>query len=200
MKKLRIPGRRALPAVAVFGLVAVGVYAAVPGHEKKDTALVPVVVATQSIAEGTPSDDVGEEVTVRMVPPGARASGALSSISDIPEGVIAYGHVNGQQLLKTSFAQDRVRSVGADYVAVSVMLDTQRWAGPVLQAGRHVDVWDTDEAGPKLVASDAVILDAPAPEGMKADVDSVVSLGVKKEAIAGVLLAAANKRVWLVSR
>lgn len=200
MKKLRIPGRRVLPAVAVFGLVGVGVYAAVPGHEKKDAALVPVVVASQQIAEGTPSGTVRGEVSVRMIPPGARASGALSSVSEIPDGVLAYGHVNGQQLLASSFAQDHVRSIGADYVAVSVMLDTQRWAGPVLQAGRHVDVWDTDDAGPKLVASDAVILDAPSPAGLKPDADTVVSLGVKKDSVAGVLLAAANKHVWLVSR
>lgn len=200
MKKLRIPTKRALSAVAVFGLVAAGVYAAVPGREKKDAALVAVVVATGEITEGTPSDAVRREVAVRMVPPVARAAGALSSVSDIPDGVLAYVHVNGQQLLVSSFARDRVRSIGTDYVAVSVTLDTQRWAGPILQAGRRVEVWDAGETGSKLVAADAVVLGAPSPDGVKPEEDTVISIGVRKESVAAVLLAAANKRVWLVSR
>lgn len=197
---LKTPARRIIPAALVFCTVAVGVYAAVPGRDARDASLVPVVVAAGRLDEGTAAMVVRRNVSVRMVPADARASGAITSVDRIPDGVLAYPLVGAQQLLTTSFAEDHVSSLGADYVAVSVMLDTQRWAGPVLQSGRRVDVWDTDEAGPKLVASDAVVLDPPSPAGLKADADTIISLGVRADSVAGVLLAAANKRVWLVSR
>ena len=198
--KLNIPRKRVATAALVFGLAAVGVYAAVPDGKDAGTDLVPVVVAVRLLEEGTPSATVRESVSVRMVPVNARAAGALGDAGRIPDGVLAYPVVNGQQLLATSFAEDHVGSLGADYVAVSVRLDTQRWAGPILQAGRRVDVWDTDEAGPRLVSADAVVLDAPSPTGLKPDEDTVISIGVRKATLEGVLLAAANKRVWLVSR
>lgn len=192
---------RAVPAVAVFALVGVGVYAALPDDgNARDSALVPVVVATRMLPEGTSTDDVRKAVAVRMVPGDARADGAVTSPAGIPDGVLAYEHVDGQQILATSVAEDHVSSLGADYVAVSISLDTQRWAGPILQSGRRVEVWDTVESGPRMVADDAVVLDAPAPGGIEPGADTVVSIGVRRESVAAVLLAAANKRVWLVSR
>lgn len=199
--KTRSRATKFLPAFAVFALVGTGVYAALPDDGNADgTALVPVVVATRALPEGTSTDELRRGVTVRMVPRDARADGAVTSVSAIPDGVLAYGHVGGQQILATSVAEDHVSSLGADYVAVSVMLDTQRWAGPLLQSGRRVEVWDTAESGPKMVAADAVVLDAPSPAGLEPADDTVVSIGVRRESVAAVLLAAANKRVWLVSK
>ena len=199
--KIKPRAVKVLPAVAVFVLVGTGVYAALPDDDNADrTALVPVVVVTRGLPEGAPAATVRQGATVRMVPRDARAEGAVTSLSALPDGVLAHPLVRGQQVLVTSLAADHVRSLGPGYVAVSVKLDTQRWAGPVIQSGRRVEVWDTTEAGPKMVAPDAVVLDAPSPAEMDPEEDTVVSLGVKRESVGAVLLAAANERVWLVSR
>ena len=81
-------------------------------------------------------------------------------------------------------------------------LDPQRWVGPWLQAGRIVDVYDTNEPQPSLVATRAVILDAPEdPAGnLEPTQDAVVSLGVPKDSLVEVLAAAEYGTVWLVGR
>lgn len=199
--KIKIPSRRVLSALAVFGLAGVGLYAALPADKPAaGSGLVPVVVVNREFAEGTSTDVVKGNASVRMVPQDARASSALSAVGQIPDGVLAFIHVPGQQLLESSFADDHVKSLGNDFVALSISLDTARWAGPILQSGRRVDVWDTNEAGPELVAADAVVLDAPSPVGVKPDAETVISIGVRRESVDKVLLAVANKRVWLVSR
>ena len=199
--KIGFPSRRGLSALAVFGLAGAGLYVALPADSgTAGSDLVPVIVVNKEFAEGTSTELVRGSVSVRMVPEVARAASALTAIGQIPKGVLAYVHVGGQQLLQTSFAEDHVSSLGNDYVALSISLDTARWAGPILQSGRRVDVWDTNEAGPELVADGAVVLDAPSPVGIKPDVDTVVSIGVRRESVEKVLLAVANKRVWLVSK
>ena len=137
-----------------------------------------------------------------MVPDIARSEGAIASLDDLPVGVLAFDHVPGQQILFTSFARNHVSSLGTNFVAVSVTLDPQRWVGPWLQAGRIVDVYDTNEPQPALVATRAVILDAPEESAdiLEPTQDAVVSLGVPKEALVGVLAAAENGTVWLVGR
>jgi len=197
---VKVLGRKIIPAAAVFSLTFVGVLALVPHEKRAEDNLVPVLVASRSLADGTKSSDVRKASVVRMVPESARAIGAVTSAAGLPDGVLAYDHVVGQQLLTTSFAVNRVRGLGVGFVAVSVKLDSQRWIGPWVEAGRFVDVYDTNEAGPKLVAERAVILSVPDPSNVKPSDDAVVSLGVPKDALIDVLLAAANNRVWLVGR
>lgn len=194
--------RKAAPAVGVFSLTFVGVLALAPKDEPKDDALVPVVVATRTLSDGTDATSVRKAAEVRMVPDIARSEGAIASLDDLPVGVLAFDHVPGQQILFTSFARNHVSSLGTNFVAVSVTLDPQRWVGPWLQAGRIVDVYDTNEPQPALVATRAVILDAPeeSADSLEPTQDAVVSLGVPKEALVGVLAAAENGTVWLVGR
>lgn len=201
--KIKSLGRKALPAAAVFSLTFVGVLALVPRDKSGSENLVPVVVATRSLSDGTSSADVRKLAAVRMVPESARATGALASVAAMPDGVLAYDHVVGQQLLASSFAESHVRSLGKGFVAVSVKLDPQRWVGPWLEAGRIVDVYDTGDsalADPQLVAERAVILEVPDPADLKPNDDAIVSLGVPRASLTAVLLAAANNRVWLVGR
>ena len=197
---VKILGRKVLPAAAVFSLTFVGVLALVPNEKNADANLVPVLVASRSLADGTKTSDVRKASIVRLVPKDVRAAGAVTSAAALPDGVLAYDHVAGQQLLATSFAASRVRSLGAGFAAVSVKLDAQRWIGPWVEAGRFVDVYDTNEAGPKLVAERAVILSVPDPANAKPSDDAIVSLGVPKDALIDVLLAAANNHIWLVGR
>lgn len=194
--------RRSAPAVGVFSLTFVGILAIAPKDAREDGTLVPVVVATRTITDGTDSTSVRKAAEVRMVPDVARSEGAFASLDALPDGVLAYDVVPGQQILVTSFARNHVSSLGADFVAMSVTLDPQRWVGPWLQAGRIVDVYDTNEPQPSLVATRAVILDAPEdPAGsLEPTQDAVVSLGVPKDSLVGVLAAAENGTVWLVGR
>lgn len=195
--------RRAAPAVGVFSLTFLGVLALVPKDSVDDDELVPVVVATRTLSDGTDASEVRGAVEVRMVPDIARSEGALAALEALPDGVLAFDHVPGQQILTTSFARNHVGSLGADFVAVSVTLDPQRWVGPWLQAGRIVDVYDTREPNPVLAAERAVILDAPDdPDAVELEPteDTVISLGVPKDSLTGVLAAAENGTVWLVGR
>lgn len=195
--------RKSAPAVGIFSLAFVGVLALAPDDASTSDDLVPVLVATRTLTDGTQSSAVRAAAEVRLVPASARTEGAIVDLDALPDGVLAFDHVRGQQILATSFARNRVSSLGTDFVAVSVSLDAQRWVGPWLQAGRLVDVYDTAEPQPELAATRAVILDAP--DGSDAadlqpTQDTVISLGIPKESLAEVLAAAENGTVWLVGR
>lgn len=200
--KLKSLARKAAPAAGVFSLAFAGVLALAPKGESKDETLVPVVVATRTMSDGTDSTAVRKSVVVRLVPDFARSEGAFTSVDALPDGVLAFDHVPGQQILYTSFARNHVSSLGANFVAISVTLDPQRWVGPWLQAGRIVDVYDTREPRPTLVATRAVILDAPEDPAntLEPTQDTVVSLGIPKETLVEVLAAAENGTVWLAGR
>jgi hypothetical protein len=193
-------GRRLLPASAAFAMAFVGVLALAPRGDDVDRDLVPVLMATRNLSDGTAADVVDDGVEVRMVPASVRAEGAITSPDSLPDGVLAYDLVPGQQVLATAFAASRVRSLGDGYVAVSAKLDPQRWVGALLEAGRIVDVYDTNETGPVRIAARAVILQSPDTGDLAPSEDTLVSLGVPETSIADVLLAIASNRVWLVGR
>lgn len=186
------------PALAAFALVTIGTLIALPNDDSADANdKVPTVVATATMSSGTDTSDVRTKVEIRDLDPSARAQGALTSIDEIPDGVIAIGLVPGQQLLESSFASTSVAALGPDYVAVSVRLDPQQWVGPVIIAGNVVDVYDVFNEVTTLVAHEAVILDAPAADGLAPQDETIVSLGVRKESLPAVLVAATNNRIWL---
>lgn len=192
--------RRLLPATAAFAMTFVGVLALVPRDDEPESDLVPVLMATRGMSDGTSTNVVSDAVEVRMVPSSVRADGAITSMGALPEGVLAYDLVPGQQVLATSFAESRVRSLGDGYVAVSAKLDPQRWVGALLEAGRIVDVYDTSETGPRRIASRAVILQSPETADLAPSEDTLVSLGVPENSLGEVLLAISNNRIWLVGR
>lgn len=199
MKNLSF-GRKALPAAAAFSLTFVGVLALAPRDVGDGDGIVPVLVASRVISDGTSSESVAGAVEVRMVAESVRADGAIPSKDALPEGVLAYDLVEGQQVLATSFAESRVRGLGDGYVAISAKLDPQRWVGALLEAGRIVDVYDTSETGPRRIASRAVILQSPETADLAPAEDTLVSLGVPEDTLADVLLAVSNNRIWLVGR
>jgi hypothetical protein len=188
------------PTVAVFSLVSVGALLALPDNDSADADkdLVPVLVAKDALPSGTPTGSLADVVEVRDVPRPARAEGALDSVGDIPEGVLAYDHVVGQQLLVTSFADDAVAAVGAGRVSVSVRVDSQRWVGPFNTTGTVVDVYAIDENGATKISSGAVILGSPSTEDLTPKQDSIVSLAVREETLQAVLVAASENRLWMV--
>ena len=190
--------RTVAPAIGAFSLVAVGTLIALPDDQSGKTPdLVPTVVATAVVEAGSSSNLLRNHVEVRDIAPSARADGALTSIEQIPDGVVTYDIVSGQQVLETSFSATSVAALGDGYVAVSVRLNPQQWVGPVIVAGNVVDVYDVFNEDTTLVAHRAVILDAPDVTSVEPNDETIVSLGVKRESLPDVLVAATNNRIWL---
>lgn len=199
--KTKMMVKRYGSTVAVFALVSAGAWLALPnGGDGKDdgTDLVPVLVVTKAVAGGSSAADLESAVAVRRIAEADLPDGALSEKEDIPEGVVAYDHVAGQQLLVTSFADDPVAAVGEGRVAVSVRVDSQRWVGPYTTTGSVVDVYSLEDTGATKISGGAVILGSPATEDLTPKQDSIVTLAVRQETLQAVLIAANENRLWMV--
>ena len=192
--------RRHWVTVTAFFLVLLGTLAVVPrGDEKADaTKRISTLVLTKALDEGTPAEAVRAAVEVRDLDPDARATGALSSLDDIPAGVLVSDHVVGEQLLASSFASDEVAALGPGFVSVSIRLDSQRWVGPFLTTGDTVDVFDVSDTGSVKIAVKAVIIEAPPAGEVGPRDESIISMGVPASALPAVLSAASSGRIWLV--
>lgn len=190
--------RYGLP-VAAFLLVGLGTLVALPTDDSAaGSGKLPTVVVVSDISAGTNANEVRSRVEVRQVASEDRASNALSSVDDIPNGVLAYVHVAGQQLLSTSFAENRIDAVKKGYVAVSLRLETQRWLGPLTTSGAIVNVYDIAPTGAQLVSRNAVVIDPPSTSDVGPKDEAVLSLAVDPASLADVLRAAEQGRIWLV--
>lgn len=192
--------RRFAPAALAFVLVAFGTLMVLPDDDEVANAdqRRPTLVVTVDAESGTPSTDLRDSVEVKMLESDARATGALSSLDDLPEGVLVADHVAGQQLLASSFAANVVEGLGSGFVAVSVRLDAQRWVGPLVTTGDVVDVYDIVDGVATSIARDAVVLEAPAPTDIGPRDEAVIALGVPQGSLSAVLIAASESRIWLV--
>lgn len=192
--------RRHRVTIAAFFLVLIGTLAVVPQGDESATATekIPTLVVTSAIAKGSSSALVRASVEVRDLDVAARATGALSSLDEIPDGVLVSAHVAGEQLLVSSFASDEVSALGPGFVSVSIRLDAQRWVGPLLTTGDTVDVFDVTDTGSTKIATKAVIIDAPSAAEVGPRDESIVSMGVPASALPAVLSAATSGRIWLV--
>lgn len=192
--------KRFTPAALAFVLVALGSLMILPKNDDVANAdqRQPVLVLTGDVEAGTATADLVGLVDVKMLEADARATGALSSIDDLPEGVITSDHVTGQQLLVTSFATNVVEGLGEGFVAVSVRLDAQRWVGPLVTTGDVVDVYDIGVDAATPIARKAVVLEAPTPTDLGPRDEAVISLGVPETSLSAVLVAASENRIWLV--
>ncbi len=159
----------------------------------------PTLVATAPVDAGTRVADLGPSVEIRILPAEARAEGAVGSIGSLPPGLLAGDLVVGQQVLVSSVVDDPVDQVGEGLVAVSARLDPERWVGPFTVSGPVVDVYAVGDDGPRLVAEDAVVLEAPEPGDLDTNEDSVVTLGVAVGDVEQVVGAVAGDGIWLVA-
>ena len=188
------------PSALAFVLVAVGTMLLLtsPADPVESRDRLPTVVVTGNLPAGASRAAVLGAVELRDLETIARPAGALQSLAEIPEAVLVAAHVPGQPLLDSSFAPDRVATIGPGYVAVSVRLDPQRWVGPLLLTGATVAIYDVDPEGPRLISPGAVVVEAVTPEGLDPRQDTILSLGVRLDTLADVLAAAAENRLWLV--
>ena len=201
---MKIPPRvrRLAPAAIAFTLVALGAAAALPtsGESAAERPRVAVLVASASLRSGAPATDVARSAEVRMVDESLVAEGALTALDQIPDGVLAFPVVRGQQFVVSSFAEDRVEALGTDFVSVAVDLDSQRWIGPLLTSGTVVDVYDVGPEGVMLIANDAVVMEHPEVSEALPSQDALITLGVPKMSLAGVLQSAGLGQIWLVGQ
>lgn len=197
--------RRFGPPVAAFLLAAFGVALITGGGGTSGDASVqasdaiPTVVAAGPIPAGTPTADLGGLVEVRSLPGAARAAGAVSSVDELPDGVVAGGLVAGQQVLASSVATGIDAELGGDLVALSATLDAQQWAGPLAVTGDRVDVWAIGDGEAQPIAAGVVVIDAPDPASVGPNDATVLVLGVPREATGRVVSAIAGAGIWLVT-
>ena len=192
--------KRFIPAIAIFLLVTFGLLQLIPTDKNVavSTELIPTVVFTQIAPAGTNSSDLVSQIEIRMMDMQSRASGSLSSIEEIPSGVLVSDHVEGQQLLISSIAANAVDGLGVGFVAVSVAMDAQRWIGPLLATGTIVDVYEVIGETSTRIAENAVILNEPTVDESSSNDQTIISLAVPGSSLNQVLVAANENRLWLV--
>ena len=192
--------KRFIPAIAIFLLVTFGLLQLIPTGKNVavSTELIPTVVFTQIASAGTNSSDLVSQIEIRMMDTRSRASGSLSSIEEIPSGVLVSDHVEGQQLLISSIAANAVDGLGVGFVAVSVAMDAQRWIGPLLATGTIVDVYEVIGETSTRIAENAVILNEPTVDESSSNDQTIISLAVPGSSLNQVLVAANENRLWLV--
>lgn len=195
-----MPGRNIAAPLGAGILVMVGTYALVGTSNDAgvvDEDLVPTVVVIEPIAAGTDTAVIGDLVEVRMLPTSVRPVGALSDLESLTAGVLAHDAVTGEQLLESSIALDEVDALGGGFTAISVRVDTQRWAGPYGSTGDAVDIYRSGETIEFIVA-DAVIISAPSIEELDPRAESIVTLAVPDESITQIISAASQNEIWMV--
>ena len=190
-----------LPVALAFGLVGAGTWTLLPEDSNADAeAGREVVVLTRAMPEGTKAEELLRWVTTRSLPGSAVVDGAYASIDDIADGVLTADHAAGQQITNLSIADNRVAAVGPDYLVTSVQLPAQNWTGAVRIVGSKVDVYRLAETGVQVVSRGAVVLDAPAPDEVQPSSESILTIAVRRDSLADVLLAARDGALWLVGQ
>jgi hypothetical protein len=205
MTRLSLPAlmRRLAPGLVAFVLALLGISLLVADRSAPVVAVadgVPTVVAVAAVPAATTTAELLPLLEVRDIAPSARVSGALSSLDEVPDGVITSPLAAGQQILASSVADDPREQLGGDLVAVSAELEAQQWKGPVATTGDVVDVYALGGTGATeatIVATGVVVLDAPSPDDD--DDTSVVILGVPRADATRVVGAIAGDGIWLVT-
>jgi pilus assembly protein CpaB len=147
------PALRRLLAVAVALILAiVGVTSVVSYANRADERALgdqqptAVLIVTQAIPRGTPSEGLGDSVSSTLVPATAAASGAVEDLEELAGLVAAVDLVPGEQLLASRFvtveeleAPQEV-PVPAGLQEISFLLPMDRVLGGRIEAGDLVGV------------------------------------------------------------
>ena len=145
--------RRLLAAFAALVLALAGavvLVAYVRGADARAAAgmqTVPVLVVQRLVPEGTPADQLADEVDTELVPAKTAVPGRVADLADLAGKVATVDLQPGEQLLAGRFAfPDDLRAPGTVDVPagdqeVSVLLDPQRAVGGRLAAGDEVGVY-----------------------------------------------------------
>ncbi|GER21622.1 hypothetical protein NCCP1664_01190 [Zafaria cholistanensis] len=134
--------------MAIVGAVLLFNYvSAADARAQKDLEPVTVLVASRDIPAGTPVEELASSLETRSIPGAAIAPGALSSLADITDKVVASEILAGEQLLDAKLvAESALLTPGAVQVPaglqeVTILLEPERVAGGNLKAGDKVGVF-----------------------------------------------------------
>ena len=135
-----------LAALMLAGLGTVALVRYVEGAKERAVAggtLVPVLVAIEPIAQGTPVGQLDERVQTRNVPTGVRPDDALTSLDQVRGQVAAVDLFPGEQLLASRFTAPEVlepSKVPPDKLRVTLSLEPERAVGGQVRVGDTVAV------------------------------------------------------------
>ena len=138
-----------LAALVLAGLGTLALVRYVEAARERAVAggtLVPALVVTQPVAQGTPASQLGELVETVNVPTGVRPADALTTLQQVDGQVTAVDLVAGEQLLASRFIDPEVLEppkVPPDKLRVTLSLDPQRSVGGRLRVGDNVAVLAT---------------------------------------------------------
>jgi pilus assembly protein CpaB len=144
----------AIVCALVGTLMLVGYVRTAEARALEGEELVDVLVVTDTIAAGTPADEIGSKIETEQVPAKVRADGAVTDIDDIEGLVASVALLPGEQLVAERFAAPTARpGVPEGMLEVTVRLDPERAVGGQIVAGDTVavlasfDPFDVDTAG-----------------------------------------------------
>ncbi len=135
-----------LAALVLAGLGTLALVRYVEGAKERAIAggtLVPVLVVTEPVAQGTPASQLGEVVQTVNVPTGVRPDDALTSFEQVEGQVAAVDLVAGEQLLASRFTAPEVLEppkVPPDKLRVTLSLEPERAVGGQVRVGDTVAV------------------------------------------------------------
>jgi pilus assembly protein CpaB len=212
-RKRNLLGALGLALVGTFLLV--GYVRAAGNRAGADERLVPVLVTTSDVAQGTSVKDLLAHVAVRQVPASARTHGAASDIADIDGRVPATNLFAGEQVLESRLTKPEEASteLPAGTVAVTLSLEAERANGGRLLPGGTVDVLvsydDPDRTETVLQDARVQAVSKPSPSGVLGRTSEItkiatggsesflVTLVVPEERAEALVFAADHGRMWL---
>jgi len=146
--KTRLLGGTAALVLAIVGAVLLLNYVKTADlRAQKDLNPVTVLVAVTDIPAGTPVGDLASAVETKSLPGAAVAPGALSTLADVTDKVVASDIVAGEQLLDAKLVAESAQltpgtvAVPSGLQEVTVLLEPERVAGGNLMAGDKVGIF-----------------------------------------------------------
>jgi Flp pilus assembly protein CpaB len=132
----------------LFAILAVVLVVVYVKHYKSNVKsrgdVVPVLVATHTIAAGTPASSIAGSVQLEHILLGNRASGAVAALGDVRGKFVSENIYRGDQITLTRFRpladQGITGQIAGKLRILQVTGDASQLLSGTLQAGDHVDV------------------------------------------------------------
>ncbi|MCP3993262.1 MAG: hypothetical protein GY724_29635 [Actinomycetia bacterium] len=168
----RVLGLAVAVVLAALGTVAlVGYVRSAEERALSDEQLVEVLVVTKPIEAGSLGADIEGQVTTEAIPVKVQAVGAVASLEDVSELVVAVDLVPGEQLVTSRFVASSAFTeqnpgvvIPDDMVEVTIELGAARAVGGLLLPGQHVAViasFEPFDLASPLVSVDGEVVALP---------------------------------------
>lgn len=172
MRARLLAGLLAVALATVGTFVLVNYVRDVEARVLEGQQVVQVLVVRAPIEQGTPAEEIGDQVALEETIARLAVAGAVNDLDEVSGLVAATAMVPGEQLLRSRFvAPEDLTAIGgvevpADLHQVTVSLDAQRTVGGILRPGDTVGVFASVETvapdGADDAPADTTPPDAPA--------------------------------------